>query len=139
MSTHRIGYTISWLPGITSSTRMNRIRAVHGDSPKRRPSPAHTRRGPALAWPDQALTTKVLGHRPLSLLGALPSTLRVLGQRRPPASSCRLPRYRDTSAITTQELAANCSLVIRLPGGTLSGQFVAVQGPQTDRADRWDR
>jgi hypothetical protein len=32
-------------------------------------------------------------------------------------------------SITTRELAANCSLVIRLPGGNLTGQFVAVQGP----------
>jgi hypothetical protein len=32
-------------------------------------------------------------------------------------------------SITTQELAANCSLVIQLPGGNLTGQFVAVQGP----------
>jgi hypothetical protein len=32
-------------------------------------------------------------------------------------------------SITSQELAANCSLVIRLPGGNLTGQFVAVQGP----------
>ena len=31
-------------------------------------------------------------------------------------------------AITAQELAANCSLVIRLQGGNLTGQFVAVQG-----------
>ena len=33
------------------------------------------------------------------------------------------------ASITTQELAANCSLVIRLPGGNLTGQFIAVQGP----------
>jgi hypothetical protein len=33
------------------------------------------------------------------------------------------------ASITTQELAANCSLVIRLPEGNLTGQFVAVQGP----------
>ena len=33
------------------------------------------------------------------------------------------------ASITTQELAANCSLVIRLPGGKLTGQFVATQGP----------
>jgi hypothetical protein len=33
------------------------------------------------------------------------------------------------ASITTQELAANCSLVVRLPGGNLTGQFVAVQGP----------
>jgi hypothetical protein len=33
------------------------------------------------------------------------------------------------ASITSQELAANCSLVIRLPGGNLTGQFVAVQGP----------
>jgi hypothetical protein len=33
------------------------------------------------------------------------------------------------AAITTQELAANCSLVIRLPDGNLTGQFIAVQGP----------
>jgi Allene oxide cyclase barrel like domain len=32
-------------------------------------------------------------------------------------------------SITTQEVAANCSLVIRLPGGNLTGQFVALQGP----------
>jgi hypothetical protein len=28
------------------------------------------------------------------------------------------------------QLLANCSLVIRLPGGNLTGQFVAVQGPE---------
>jgi hypothetical protein len=33
------------------------------------------------------------------------------------------------ASITTQELAANCSLVIRLPDGNLTGQFIAVQGP----------
>jgi hypothetical protein len=33
------------------------------------------------------------------------------------------------AAITSQELAANCSLVIRLPDTNLTGQFVAVQGP----------
>jgi hypothetical protein len=33
------------------------------------------------------------------------------------------------ASITSQELAANCSLVIRLQGGNLTGQFVAVQGP----------
>ena len=33
------------------------------------------------------------------------------------------------ASITTQELAANFSMVIRLPGGDLTGQFVAVQGP----------
>jgi hypothetical protein len=32
-------------------------------------------------------------------------------------------------SITAQELAANCSLVIRLPGGNLTGQFVAIAGP----------
>jgi Dirigent-like protein len=32
-------------------------------------------------------------------------------------------------SITAQELAANCSLVIRLPEGNLTGQFVAIQGP----------
>jgi hypothetical protein len=32
-------------------------------------------------------------------------------------------------SITTRELAANCSMVIRLPGGNLTGQFVAIQGP----------
>jgi len=44
-----------------------------------------------------------LGHRPHHLL-------------RRPTPTC--PR-----------LAANCSLVIRLPDGNLTGQFVAVQGP----------
>jgi hypothetical protein len=34
------------------------------------------------------------------------------------------------ASITTQELAANCSLVIRLPEGNLTGQFVAIQGPE---------
>ncbi|MFL6190127.1 MAG: allene oxide cyclase barrel-like domain-containing protein, partial [Actinomycetes bacterium] len=33
------------------------------------------------------------------------------------------------ASFTTQELAANCSLVIRLPDGNLTGQFIAVQGP----------
>jgi hypothetical protein len=33
------------------------------------------------------------------------------------------------ASITPSELAANCSLIIRLPGGNLTGQFVAVQGP----------
>ena len=33
------------------------------------------------------------------------------------------------ASITASELAANCSLVIRLPEGNLTGQFVAVQGP----------
>jgi hypothetical protein len=33
------------------------------------------------------------------------------------------------ASITASELAANCSLVIRLPQGDLTGQFVAVQGP----------
>jgi hypothetical protein len=33
------------------------------------------------------------------------------------------------ASITSQELAANCSLVIRLPDGNLTGQFIAVQGP----------
>jgi hypothetical protein len=32
-------------------------------------------------------------------------------------------------SITTQEVAANCSMVIRLPRGNLTGQFVALQGP----------
>jgi hypothetical protein len=27
------------------------------------------------------------------------------------------------------QLLANCSLVIRLPGGNLTGQFIAIQGP----------
>jgi hypothetical protein len=33
------------------------------------------------------------------------------------------------AAITSQELAANCSLVIRLPDGNLTGQFIAIAGP----------
>jgi hypothetical protein len=33
------------------------------------------------------------------------------------------------ASFTSQELAANCSLVIRLPDGNLTGQFIAVQGP----------
>jgi hypothetical protein len=33
------------------------------------------------------------------------------------------------ASITTRELAANCSLVIRLPDGNLTGQFVAIAGP----------
>ena len=33
------------------------------------------------------------------------------------------------ASITASELAANCSLVIRLPEGNLTGQFVAIQGP----------
>jgi hypothetical protein len=33
------------------------------------------------------------------------------------------------ASITRQELAVNCSLVIRLPDGNLTGQFIAVQGP----------
>jgi hypothetical protein len=33
------------------------------------------------------------------------------------------------TSITASELAANCSLVIRLPEGNLTGQFVAIQGP----------
>jgi hypothetical protein len=33
------------------------------------------------------------------------------------------------ASITASELLANCSLVIRLPGGNLTGQFVAVAGP----------
>jgi hypothetical protein len=33
------------------------------------------------------------------------------------------------ASITSQELAANCSLVMRLPDGNLTGQFVAIQGP----------
>jgi hypothetical protein len=33
------------------------------------------------------------------------------------------------ASITTHELAANCSMVIRLPGGNLTGQFIAIQGP----------
>jgi hypothetical protein len=40
------------------------------------------------------------------------------------ATGTRTNRGRET-----RELAANCSLVIRLPGGNLTGQFVAVQGP----------
>jgi hypothetical protein len=32
-------------------------------------------------------------------------------------------------ATRTPGLLANCSLVIRLPGGNLTGQFVAIQGP----------
>ena len=32
-------------------------------------------------------------------------------------------------SITTSELLANCTLVIRLPGGNLTGQFVAIPGP----------
>ena len=28
------------------------------------------------------------------------------------------------------QLLANCSLVIRLPGGNLTGQFIAIQGPE---------
>jgi len=45
------------------------------------------------------------------------------------------------ASITTQELAANCSLVIRLPGGKLTGQFVAHprSSPTGDRGDRRDR
>jgi hypothetical protein len=38
------------------------------------------------------------------------------------------------AAITTQELAANCSLVIRPPDGNLTGQFVAVQDPAPGRS-----
>jgi hypothetical protein len=40
--------------------------------------------------------------------------------------------------ITSQELAANCSLVIRLPDGNLTGQFAAIAGPapQGDRVDQ---
>ena len=34
------------------------------------------------------------------------------------------------ASISAEELAANCSLVVRLPGGNLTGQFVAVQGPE---------
>jgi hypothetical protein len=34
------------------------------------------------------------------------------------------------ASITAQELAANCSVVFRLPGGNLTGQFVAIQGPE---------
>ena len=33
------------------------------------------------------------------------------------------------ASITSQELAANCSLVIRLPDGNLTGQFIAIAGP----------
>jgi hypothetical protein len=33
------------------------------------------------------------------------------------------------ASITATELAANCSLVIRLPDGNLTGQFVAIAGP----------
>jgi Dirigent-like protein len=33
------------------------------------------------------------------------------------------------ASITSQELAANCGLVIRLPDGNLTGQFIAIQGP----------
>jgi len=32
-------------------------------------------------------------------------------------------------AAVTPELLANCTLVIRLPGGNLTGQFVAIAGP----------
>jgi hypothetical protein len=32
-------------------------------------------------------------------------------------------------AVTTPELLANCTLVIRLPGGNITGQFVAIAGP----------
>jgi hypothetical protein len=32
-------------------------------------------------------------------------------------------------AAITPELLANCTLVIRLPGGNITGQFVAIQGP----------
>jgi hypothetical protein len=32
-------------------------------------------------------------------------------------------------AAVTPELLANCTLVIRLPGGNLTGQFVAIPGP----------
>jgi Dirigent-like protein len=33
-------------------------------------------------------------------------------------------------ASITRQLLANCSVVFRLPGGNLAGQFVAVQGPE---------
>ena len=33
------------------------------------------------------------------------------------------------ASITASELLANCTLVIRLPGGNLTGQFVAIAGP----------
>ena len=33
------------------------------------------------------------------------------------------------ASITASELLANCTLVIRLPGGKLTGQFVAIAGP----------
>jgi hypothetical protein len=33
------------------------------------------------------------------------------------------------ASITSQELAANCTLVIRLPDGNLTGQFIAIAGP----------
>ena len=33
-------------------------------------------------------------------------------------------------AATSPQLLANCSLVIRLPEGNLTGQFVAIQGPE---------
>ena len=34
------------------------------------------------------------------------------------------------ASITSRALLANCSVVFRLPGGNLTGQFVAVQGPE---------
>jgi hypothetical protein len=32
-------------------------------------------------------------------------------------------------SITTREQLANCTIVIRLPGGNITGQFVAISGP----------
>jgi hypothetical protein len=32
-------------------------------------------------------------------------------------------------ASITPELLANCTLVVRLPGGNITGQFVAISGP----------
>ncbi len=37
-------------------------------------------------------------------------------------------------ATRTPDLMANCSLVIRLPGGNLTGQFIAIQGPAHGRS-----
>jgi hypothetical protein len=36
--------------------------------------------------------------------------------------------------MTSQELAATCSLVIRLPEGNLTDQFVATAGPAPGRS-----
>src|SRR6266545_469030 len=40
--------------------KMNKIRAIHGEMPKRRPRPAHTPEDTTFTWADQPLIAEVL-------------------------------------------------------------------------------